>query len=182
MAKLNREEVMDVAMEADKKPSLQQLAMVLGIPAVRLQTAQVAYKPIEGEPYNAKAINWKAVRDFVERRLDKTDYASVDEVFEAALKVEYVPKRGKAGSAGNKVLFGTVPVRKGNIEVGTTIYSKKSGEAFDVVYVNDTIVVYEPQHEDGEKVVSSAIGNRMFNMNFTTEAPSENAVEANEAE
>ena len=77
----------------DKCPSLNQLAIVLGVPAVRLQSAQVAYKPIEGEPYSAKKINWANVSAFISRRLEKTGYASVEEVYEAAFNTEYTPKK-----------------------------------------------------------------------------------------
>lgn len=158
-----------------EKPSLNQLAIVLGIPAVRLQSAQVAYKPVEGLPYDPKRINWENVSAFISRRLDKTDYATVEEVYEAALETEYTPKRsGRTGTGtANKVLFGTVPARKGDIKVGDTIVNKKTNEAATVIFVNDTIVVYEPKHEDGEKVVSEAIGNRMFNMKFSIEADAE---------
>lgn len=155
-------------------PSLNQLAIVLGIPAVRLQSAQVAYKPIEGQPYNAKAINWASVSAFIERRLDKTDFDSVEAVYEAACNIEYTPKRGGGraaaeGSVYGKVLFGTVPVRKGDVKVGDTIYKKKDGSANTVLFVNDTIVVYEAAHAEGVQVASEAIGNRMFNMNFSLE-------------
>lgn len=153
-------------------PSLNQLAIVLGIPAVRLQSAQVAYKPIEGQPYSAKTINWASVSAFIERRLDKTDFDSVEAIYEAALEVEYTPKRGGGrtaaeGSVYGKTLFGTVPVRKGDVKVGDTIYKKKDGSEYTVIFVNDTLVAYEPKHEEGVKVVAEAIGNRMFNMNFS---------------
>lgn len=159
----------------EEKPSLNQLAIVLGIPAVRLQSAQVAYKPVEGLPYDPKRINWENVSAFISRRLDKTDCATVQEVYEAALKTEYTPKRsGRVGTGtANKVLFGTVPMRKGDIKVGDTILNKKTNEAATVIFVNDTIVVYEPKHEDGEKVVSEAIGNRMFNAKFSIESEAE---------
>ena len=182
MAKLNKA-IENETVEATTKelfvptenvPSLNQLAIVLGIPAVRLQSAQVAYKPIEGQPYNAKAINWASVSAFIERRLDKTDFDSVEAVYEAACNTEYTPKRGGGraaaeGSVYGKVLFGTVPVRKGDVKVGDTIYKKKDGSAYTVIFVNDTLVAYEPVHADGEKVVSEAIGNRMINMNFSLE-------------
>lgn len=166
--------------DAAKQPSLNQLAIVLGIPAVRLQSAQVAYKPIEGQPYNPKTINWASVSAFIERRLDKLDYDTVEAVYEAALATEYTPRTRGNGSGGttNKVLFGTTPIRKGDVKVGDTIYRKKDNAAFEVVFANDTIVVYEPKHEEGEKVVSEAIGNRMFNMNFATE-PAAKAEAAN---
>lgn len=193
MAKLNREATTNEVAETTNElfvpteniPSLNQLAIVLGIPAVRLQSAQVAYKPIEGQPYNAKAINWASVSAFIERRLDKTDYDSVQAVYEAALEVEYTPKRGGGraaaeGSVYGKTLFGTVPVRKGDVKVGDTIYKKKDGSAYDVIFVNDTLVAYEPKHAEGEKVVSEAIGNRMFNMNFSLE-PVEKQVSVEEA-
>ena len=183
MAKLNKvaEEVTTEAttknelfVPTENFPSLNQLAIVLGIPAVRLQSAQVAYKPIEGQPYDAKAINWASVSAFIERRLDKTDYDSVQAVYEAACAVEYSPKRGGGrtaaeGSVYGKVLFGTVPVRKGDVKVGDTIYKKKDGSANTVIFVNDTIVVYEAAHDEDTKVALEAIGNRMFNMNFSLE-------------
>lgn len=150
--------------------NLNQIAAVLGIPAVRLQTAQVAYKPIEGQPYNPKEINWDSVKAFIERRLDKTDYETVEEVLAAAETIEIVPKRRAGASAAKGNLFGTVPMRKFDVAVGDTIYKKKDGTANTVLYVNDTIVVYEPEHEEGEQVVSEAIGNRMFNMNFSASA------------
>lgn len=182
MAKLNKavaevettNEANGIFVPTEKFPSLNQLAIVLGIPAVRLQSAQVAYKPIEGQPYSAKAINWESVSAFIARRLDKTDYDTVEAVYAAALETEYTPKRGGGRTAGEgsvygKTLFGTVPVRKGDVKVGDTIYKKKDGSAHTVIFVNDTLVAYEPKHEDGVKVVSEAIGNRMFNMNFSLE-------------
>ena len=60
-------------------------------------------------------------------------------------------------------------MRKGNVQVGDKIYKKKDNSEYTVVFVNDTIVVYEAAHEEGEKVVSEAIGNRLFNMNFAFE-------------
>ena len=150
----------------DKQPSLNQLAIVLGIPAVRLQSAQVAYKPIEGEPYTAKKINWAAVSAFIDRRLDKTGFETVEEVYAAALETEYTPKRASRAKDPNsvygKVLFGKTPLRKGHIAVGDLIKSRKTGEIFTVVYVDDTIVVFKPE---GDEAVSQGIGNRMFNMN-----------------
>jgi hypothetical protein len=154
--------------EAGKEPSLNQLAIVLGIPAVRLQSAQVAYKPIEGEAYVAKKINWESVSAFIERRLDKTGYDSVEAVYEEALNTEYVPKRATRqkdpNSVWGKFLFGTTPVRKGNVQVGTIIKDKDEVE-YTVIFVNDTIVVYEPV--EGENKIAAANGNRMFNKNFT---------------
>ena len=182
MAKLNKETKVEEVAEAvngiyvptENFPSLNQLAIVLGIPAVRLQSAQVAYKPIEGQPYNAKAINWASVSAFIERRLDKTDYDSVEAVYEAALATEYTPKRGggraaAAGSVYGKTLFGTVPVRKGDVKVGDTIYKKKDGSAHTVIFVTDTLVAYKPVVEEGVQVADESIGNRMFNMNFSLE-------------
>lgn len=168
--------------EEGKCPSLNQLAIVLGIPAARLQSAQVAYKPIEGEAYVAKKINWQSVSEFIERRLDKTGYESVEAVYEAALDTEYSPKRATRekdpNSVYGKVLFGTTPVRKGNVQVGDIIYDKKTNGAHEVVFVDDTIVCYKAC-TDGP-VVTNAVGNRMFNMNFTFEAPA--TCEATEAD
>ena len=156
----------------ENAPSLNQLALALGIPAVRLQSAQVAYKPIEGQPYNKNQINWESVTAFIERRLDKTDFDSVEAVYAAALEIEYTPKRGFGRSAGEgsvygKFVFGSTPLRKGKLAVGDTIVRKKDKSEHKVLFVNDTIVVYEPIHEENEQVVSAAIGNRMFNMNFS---------------
>lgn len=178
MAKLNKEQVVETTNElfvpTENFPSLNQLAIVLGIPAVRLQSAQVAYKPIEGQPYSAKAINWASVSAFIERRLDKTDFDSVQAVYEAACATEYAPKRGGGRAADpnsvyGKVLFGTVPVRKGNVQVGDTIYKKKDGSACTVIFVSDTLVAYKPVVAEGTQVADEAIGNRMFNMNFSLE-------------
>lgn len=161
--------------EEGKAPSLNQLAIVLSIPAARLQSAQVAYKPIEGEAYVAKKINWQSVSEFIERRLDKTGYDTVEKVYEAALATEYTPKRATRSKDPNsvygKVLFGTTPVRKGDAKVGDTIYEKKTGESFVVVYVDETIVCYKEVSD--EPVATKAIGNRMFNMNFSFEPVAE---------
>lgn len=166
-----------------KCPSLNQLAIVLAIPAARLQSAQVAYKPIEGEAYVAKKINWASVSEFIERRLDKTGYDTVEAVYEAALATEYTPKRATRAKDPNsvygKVLFGTTPVRKGNVQIGDVIYDKKTGTENVVVYVDDTIVCYKECCD--EPVVTNAIGNRMFNMNFSFEPVTANA-EAADAE
>lgn len=157
--------------EEGKHPSLNQLAIVLAIPAARLQSAQVAYKPIEGEAYVAKKINWASVSEFIARRLDKTGYESVEEVYEAALATEYTPKRATRAKDPNsvygKVLFGTTPVRKGDVKIGDTIYDKKTNTAHEVVFVDETIVCYKEISE--EPVVTNAVGNRMFNMNFSLE-------------
>ena len=157
--------------EEGKCPSLNQLAIVLAIPAARLQSAQVAYKPIEGEAYVAKKINWQSVSEFIERRLDKTGYDTVEAVYAAALATEYTPKRATRtkdpNSVYGKVLFGTTPVRKGDVKVGDTIYDKKTNTAHVVVFVDDTIVCYKEISDD--PAVTSAVGNRMFNMNFAFE-------------
>lgn len=168
MAELTREEKVLFIPEEGAQPSLNQLAIVLGIPAVRLQSAQVAYKPIEGQPYVAKQINWASVSAFIERRLDKTGYDSVEAVYAAALETEYTPKRGTRekdpNSVYGKVLFGTTPLRKGNVTVGSIIKSRKTEEQFTVVYADDTIVCYKAITD--EPAVTQSIGNRMFNMNF----------------
>lgn len=158
--------------EEGKQPSLNQLAIVLDIPAVRLQSAQVAYKPVEGEAYVAKKINWLSVSEFISRRLEKTGYTSLEDVYAAALATEYTPKRANRtknpDSVYGKVLFGTTPLRKGNVQVADTIYNKKSGTPCTVVYVDSTIVCYTENTDDANKL-TSAIGNRMFNMNFSLE-------------
>lgn len=155
--------------EAGKEPSLNQLAIVLGIPAARLQSNMVAYKPKLGEAYEGnKKINWEAVSEFIGRRLEKTGYDSIEDVYAAALATEYTPKKATRAKDPNsvygKVLFGTTPVRKGNLQAGMTIKSKKTGEMFTIVYCNDTIVVFEPT--EGEFKVSTAVGNRVFNGSY----------------
>ena len=156
--------------EAGKEPSLHQLAIVLGIPAVRLQSAQVAYKPIEGEPYTAKKINWANVSSFISRRLEKTGYDSIEAVYAAALEAVYNPIRATRAknpdSVYGKILVGTTPVRKGHLEVGDMIKNRKSGDEFTVVYVDDSIVCFQGETAEGEIVLTNSIGNRMFNMNF----------------
>lgn len=155
----------------EEKPSLNQLAIVLGIPAVRLQSAQVAYKPINGEPYEAKKINWSSVSSFIARRLDKTGYDSVEAVYAAALATEYTPKRAThtsaEGSVWGKILVGTTPVRKGDLKVGDKIMNKATNAIFNVVFVTPTIVCYEPDHANDETVVTLSIGNRMFNNKYS---------------
>lgn len=157
--------------EENKRPSLNQLAIVLGIPAARLQSAQVAYKPIEGEAYVAKKINWASVSEFIDRRLDKTGYDTVEAVYEAAMATEYTPKRATRSKDPNsvhgKVLFGTTPIRKGNVQVGDTIYDKKTGSGHTVVYVDDTIVCFKLI--DTVDTVTNAVGNRVFNLSYSTE-------------
>lgn len=150
------------------RPSLHQLAIVLAIPYARLASQQVAYKPVQGQPYT-KEINWDAVDAFVERRLDKTDYDSVEAVYAAALEVEYSPKARRSAnpdSVWGKMLFGTTPMRKGNLKVGDIIKHKKTGTTGTIVFVNDTIVCYDEITEDGSRVPTSSIGNRVFNNQF----------------
>lgn len=154
--------------ESVARPSLHQLAMVLAIPYARLASQQVAYKPIQGQPYT-KDINWEAVDAFVERRLDKTEYSSVEDVMAAALEVEYTPKGRRTAdpnSVWGKMLFGTTPMRKGNLKEGDIIRHKKSGTTGKVVFVNDTIVCYDEITEDGSRVPTNSIGNRVFNNQF----------------
>ena len=164
------------------RPSLHQLAIVLAIPYARLASQQVAFKPVQGQPYT-KEINWDAVDAFVERRLDKTDYESVEDVYAAALEVEYSPKARRSAnpdSVWGKMLFGTTPMRKGNLKVGDIIKHKKTGVTGTIVFVNDTIVCYDEITEDGSRVPTSSIGNRVFNNQF--EIVSFDAAEATPAE
>lgn len=162
--------VVNYTPEEGAQPSLHQLAIVLGIPAVRLQSAQVAYKPIEGKPYTAKEINWESVSAFIARRLDKTGYDSVEAVYKAALETVYEPKRASHAKDPNsvygKILVGTTPVRKGNVEVGSKIVNKKTSEVFTVVFVTPSLVCFEAEHGEDEVVLTGSIGNRMFNMNY----------------
>lgn len=164
--------------EEGKTPTLHQLAIVLGLPVVRLQSAQVAYKPVEGKPYKAGEINWANISAFIDRRLAKTGYSTVEDVYNAALSTEYVAKRATRtadpNSVWGKVLFGTTPVRKGNVKVNDVITNKKTDKQFKVVFVTPTIVCYEPiatESDDASEtvdkfIITEAIGNRMFNMKF----------------
>lgn len=150
------------------KPSLHQLAIVLGIPYTRLANAQVAYKPQVGKPYSKDDINWEAVDAFVTRRLDKTDYESLDALYEAALSTEYTPKTRahNPDSVWGKFLFGTTPVRKGHLAIGDIVKAKKTGVEYKVVFVNDTIVCMDEIVEDGSPVATSSVGNRVFNNQY----------------
>jgi hypothetical protein len=153
----------------EQLPSLHQLAVTLDIPYARLASAQVAYKPKVGEPYT-KEINWDSVFAFIERRLDKTDFETVEDVINAALAVEYTPRanhKANPDSVWGKMLFGTTPMRKGHLKVGDKIRCKKTGVEGEVVFVNDTIVCYDTIVDEGaEKQPTSSIGNRVFNNQY----------------
>ena len=186
MANINKKELENSALgaakealyipEEGKTPTLHQLAIVLGLPVVRLQSAQVAYKPVEGKPYKAGEINWANVSAFINRRLEKTGYSTVEDVYNAALSTEYVAKRATRtadpNSVWGKILSGTTPVRKGNVKVDDIITEKKTDKQFKVVFVTPTIVCYEPIVAEGEEnkfIITEAIGNRMFNLKFTVD-------------
>ena len=157
------------------RPSLKQLAVVLDVQVERIRN--VAKKPIVGQAYDPKAINWDAVETFITNRLDRTGYESVEAVYEAALDVE-VAVRAAGGSS--KVMLDiegstTTPARKVELAVGDIITEKATGENFEVCYTNETIVVYKPISEEGKITLSHAIGNRIFNNKFAK------ATEATEA-
>lgn len=150
------------------KPTLHQLAIILDIPYARLANAQVAYKPQMGKPYSKDEINWEAVDAFVTRRLERLDYDTLEEVYEAALEIKYFPKARthNPDSVWGKMLFGTTPVRKGHLVEGSIIKNKKTGIEYKVVFANDTIICFDEITEDGSAVVTSSVGNRVFNNQY----------------
>lgn len=148
------------------RPSLKQLAVVLDLQVERIKN--VAKKPIVGEAYDPKAINWDAVDAFVTNRLERTGYGSLEEVYAAACEVEVATR--VAGGASKVMLevegSTTTPARKSDLLVGDIITEKATGENFEVCFVNETIVVYHPIVEEGKIALSHAIGNRIFNNKF----------------
>ena len=181
--------------------TLKQLATVLGVPMERIRT--VARKPITGQPYDPKAINWDAIDAFVSNRLARTDFDSVEEVYAAAEEVVTSTGRALGGSAAPKKMLkaidaagfdedgkailceiATTPERKGNLSVGDLITEKKTGVECEVVYVDETIVVYRAiaEHDADTCVLTHSIGNRNFNSKFVigkyVPAPAAEAEEA----
>ena len=165
--------------------TLKQLATVLGVPMERIRT--VARKPITGQPYDPKAINWDAIDAFVSNRLARTDFDSVEEVYAAAAEVVTSTGRALGGSAAPKKMLkaidvagydedgaailceiATTPERKGNLSVGDLITEKKTGVKCEVVYTDETIVVYKAiaEHDEDTFVLTHSIGNRNFNSKF----------------
>ena len=165
--------------------TLKQLATVLGVPMERIRT--VARKPITGQPYDPKAINWDAIDAFVSNRLARTDFDSVEEVYAAAAEVVTSTGRALGGSAAPKKMLkaidvagydedgkailceiATTPERKGNLSVGDLITEKKTGVKCEVVYVDETIVAYKAiaEHDEDTYVLTHSIGNRNFNSKF----------------
>ena len=165
--------------------TLKQLATVLGVPMERIRT--VARKPITGQPYDPKAINWDAIDAFVSNRLARTDFDSVEEVYAAAAEVVTSTGRALGGSAAPKKMLkaidvagydedgkailceiATTPERKGNLIVGDLITEKKTGVKCEVVYVDETIVAYKAiaEHDEDTYVLTHSIGNRNFNSKF----------------
>lgn len=154
------------------RPSLKQLATVLDIAMDRIRS--VAKKPITGQLYDPKAINWDAIDTFVANRLERTGYDSVEAVYEAALLVEDA-KPARAAKAEQVMLDvegnETTPARKIEVNAGDTIYEKKTGAEFKVEFVNPTIVVFSPISAEGKLTLSRSIGNRNFNSKFTLTKP-----------
>ena len=165
--------------------TLKQLATVLGVPMERIRT--VARKPITGQPYDPKAINWDAIDAFVSNRLERTDFDSVEDVYAAAAEVVTSTGRALGGSAAPKKMLkaidvagydengsailceiATTPERKGNLSVGDLITEKKTGVKCEVVYADETIVVYKAiaEHDEDTFVLTHSIGNRNFNSKF----------------
>lgn len=165
--------------------TLKQLATVLGVPMERIRT--VARKPITGQPYDPKAINWNAIDAFVSNRLERTDFDSVEDVYAAAAEVVTSTGRALGGSAAPKKMLkaidvagydengsailceiATTPERKGNLSVGDLITEKKTGVKCEVVYTDETIVVYKAiaEHDEDTFVLTHSIGNRNFNSKF----------------
>lgn len=148
-------------------PTLKQIATVLDLPVERVRN--VAKKPIIGQAYDPKAINWDALNAFVGNRLERTGYESVEAVYEAAKEVEItVATRGTGAKIQMLDIEGseTTPSRKCELNAGDIITEKKSGTDFVVDYVNATIVVIKPISADGKETLSHAIGNRIFNNKY----------------
>lgn len=154
------------------RPSLKQLAVVLDVQMDRIRS--VAKKPIVGQAYDPKAINWDAIETFISNRLERTGYDSIEDVFAAALEVEDA-KPARAAKAEIAMLdvegSETTPARKIEVNAGDTIYEKKTGTEYKVEFVNETIVVFSPISLEGKLTLSRSIGNRNFNSKFTTNKP-----------
>lgn len=151
------------------KPSLKQLAEVLGCPIDRLRS--IARKPIPGEAYDPKATNWDAIEAFITNRLEKTGYDSLEDVYAAALEVE-VKTSSRAAGIKTEMLnvdgSDTTPARKLNVQPGDLVHDKKTDADYEVEYVNATIVVYHPVNvAEGKIGLSNSIGNRNFNSRFS---------------
>ena len=105
------------------RPSLKQLAVVLDVQMDRIRS--VAKKPIVGQAYDPKAINWDAIETFISNRLERTGYDSIEDVFAAALEVEDA-KPARAAKAEIAMLdvegSETTPARKIEVNAGDTIY------------------------------------------------------------
>ena len=151
------------------KPSLKQIAEVLGCPVDRVRS--VARKPIPGEPYDPKAINWDAIDAFITNRLEKTGYESLEDVYAAALEVEVKTSTRAAGQKTEMLDVDgseTTPARKLNVQPGDMIHDKKTDTDYEVEYVSPTIVVFHAINvEEGKIALSHSIGNRNFNSRFT---------------
>lgn len=163
--------------KVDAMPNLKQIATVLDLPVERLRN--VAKKPIAGEAYDPKSINWGAIESFIENRLSKTGYDSVDAVYDDADKVE-ITVRATGGSAISMLEVegsNTTPARKYEVKAGDTIVLKSDLTEYLVEYVNETIVVYKPISESGALTLSSATGNRVFNNRFTVKKAEENILQ-----
>lgn len=151
------------------RPSLKQIAEVLGCPVDRVRS--YARKPIPGEPYDPKAINWDAIDAFITGRLEKTGYETLEEVYEAALAVE-VKTTSRASGVKTMMLdvdgSETTPARKIAVIPGDLIHDKKTDTDYEVEYASDTIVVYHTlEVAEGKIALSHSIGNRNFNSRFT---------------
>jgi len=151
------------------RPTLKQLAEVLGCPVDRIRS--VARKPIIGEAYDPKAINWDAIDAFIANRLEKTGYDTLEDVYAAALEVE-VKTTSRAAGIKTEMLnvegSETTPARKHNVQPGDIVHDKKTGLDYEVEYVSPTIVVYHSTNvEEGKIALSHSIGNRNFNSRFS---------------
>ena len=151
------------------RPTLKQLAEVLGCPVDRVRS--IARKPIPGEEYDPKAINWGAIDVVVTNRLEKTGYDSLEDVYAAALEVE-VKTATRAVGIKTEMLnvegSETTPARKHNVQPGDIVHDKKTGLDYEIEYVSPTIVVYHGVNvEEGKIALSHSIGNRNFNSRFS---------------
>lgn len=152
---------------SERSVSLKQIAIVLDCPVERIRN--IAKKPIVGQPYDPKAINWDAVDNFIKARLEKSGYESVDEVYDAAAEVEIATKSAGGHTVEMLAVDGseTTPKRKVDLVAGDFIAKKGTGERYVVDFVNDTIIVYSSvECSEGKITLSHAIGNRIFNNKF----------------
>lgn len=161
-------------MEQVGTPTLKALALVFGLPAIRLYT--VAKQPKPGEVYDAHVYNWDAIERFVTRRLPLEDGPqTIEEVIQKALKIDEELKtqdgrRTTTTASGKKITVDgkEVPERKYpnfNIEARQPIVLKKDPMVYGIIYQTLSHTVLRPVNRDDQycsdevKVVSNIMMN-----------------------